>query len=38
MAALSAIGQIAPRVTDADRADTSYPDTLGLIKLYRIAP
>ncbi len=35
MSALPAIGQIALRVTDADRAERYYQDTLGLTKLYR---
>jgi methylmalonyl-CoA/ethylmalonyl-CoA epimerase len=32
---MSAIGQIALHVTDADRAEAFYQDTLGLTKLYR---
>jgi methylmalonyl-CoA/ethylmalonyl-CoA epimerase len=32
---VSAIGQIALHVTDADRAEAFYRDTLGLTRLYR---
>ena len=32
---MSAIGQIALRVTDADRAEAFYRDTLRLTRLYR---
>jgi len=32
---MSAIGQIALHVTDADRAEAFYRDTLGLTSLYR---
>ena len=32
---MSAIGQIALHVTDADRAEVFYRDTLGLPRLYR---
>ena len=32
---MSAIGQIALHVTDADRAEAFYRDTLGLPRLYR---
>ena len=35
MTALSAIGQIALRVTQADRAETWFRDTLGLPLLFR---
>jgi methylmalonyl-CoA/ethylmalonyl-CoA epimerase len=35
MSALSAIGQIALHVTDANRAEHYYEDTLQLTKLYR---